>query len=82
MCDTVSFGLTCRTHTAGERIAHVALVANTDGHVIAHAALRIDPAQARAGVATLALRAGLVWRTVGVDHALGSTVGRGADHFR
>jgi hypothetical protein len=72
--------LTCGARTAGKWIAHVALIADTHGHVVAHVAEGVDAAQAGTGVLAPAAAAGPVRWTVRVHHALGPTVGRRTDH--
>ncbi len=72
--------LTCGARTAGKWIAHVALVADTHGHMVAHVAEGVDTAQAGTGVLAPAAAAGPVRRTVRVHHALGPTIRRRTDH--
>ena len=60
---------------AGERISNVALVANTDGDMVPHSTVGIDATQARTGVLTFPVDAGLVRRAVSIYLAFRSTVG-------
>jgi hypothetical protein len=48
--------------------------------MVVDAAIGIDAAEARTGVNTLLVAAGLVWGAVRVDHTFWPTVGWGADH--
>jgi hypothetical protein len=64
----------------GKGIAHIILVAGTDGHVIAHATIGIDATGAGTGVHTVLIEAGPVGGTVVVDDTLWPTVGRAALH--
>lgn len=63
----------------GERIAHVAVVTGTDGNVSQDLALGLEAARAGTRIAALLVDAGLVAGAVGVQHALGTTVGRCTD---
>ena len=55
----------------------MALIADTDGVVIGHAAGGVDAAGAGTGIPTLGADARLVRRTVAVEQALGPTAHRG-----
>jgi hypothetical protein len=50
--------------------------------MVVDAAIGIDAAQARTGVNTLLVAAGLVWGAVRINHTFWPTVGRSADHSR
>ena len=72
--------LTCNKKALGERVPIIVAPTDTDGNMISHATFRIGAAQARAGVHTPPADAGPVHRAVGIDLALGPTVGRGTQH--
>ncbi len=59
-----------------EGIARVALIADTDGVVIGHAAGGVDAAGTGTGIPTFGADARLVRRTVAVEQALGPTAHR------
>lgn len=63
----------------GERIADVAGVTGADGHVAQDLAFGLEATGARARIAALLIDAGLIAGTVGVEDALGATVGRCTD---
>ena len=71
---------TCNEIALREGIPLIVSVANTDGHMVPHPAVRVDPAQAGTRVLTLSTDAGLVRGTVRVDGALRPAVGREAFH--
>ena len=73
--------LTCWSVAGGEWITHIPLVTDTDRNMVPDRTVRVDAAQAGTRILALAVDTGLVLRTVRVDDALGTAVGRRADHF-
>lgn len=65
-----------------ERVSSIAFVTRAHGHVVDDVTVGVGAAGAWARVAASLPHAGLLARAVRAQHALGPTVGRGADVVR
>jgi hypothetical protein len=68
--------------TSSEGVPDIALVADTDGHMVSDPAVGIDATQVGAGVLTVHVDAGQLCGAVIVDGTLWPAVGRASDHAR